>query len=188
MRRILLWSPDGRRIASLGMLDMDLNAYSVEVANTDGTCRRVLVRTRFPNWLTEVAWSPRGDRIACVQRGWIWLVRPAGGAPERVRRGTRPLWSPRGQLLYSTKGTRRLLDPATKRSRLLVAAPAYTAAWSADGARLVHRVSFASGTSVLAVVRASDERVGSRLRVPGKVTNLHFAAGGSRLLYGVRFD
>ena len=81
------WSPDGRRIASIGELDQDLTAYSVEIANADGTARRVLVRTRFPNWLQEIAWSPRGDRIAYVQRGWIWLVRPSGGKPERVTRG-----------------------------------------------------------------------------------------------------
>ena len=46
------WSPDGRRIASLGELDQDLSAYTVEVATANGTGRRVLVRTRFPNWLS----------------------------------------------------------------------------------------------------------------------------------------
>jgi Tol biopolymer transport system component len=178
------WSPDGRRIASLGALDMDLNAYTVEVANADGAARRVLVRTRFPNWLTEIAWSPRGDRIAYVQRGWIWLVRASSGNPERVAKGRRLLWSPRGELLYSAPEGRRLLDPVTKRSRLLLSAPAYIAAWSPDGARIAYRASYTGGVTTIAVVRASDGRVLSRPRVTGKVTSLHFADGGRRLLYG----
>lgn len=179
------WAPDGRRLAYLGAADMDLARHTVEVAGADGAGRRVLVRgDRF----SEIAWSPRGDRIAYVRAGWIWLVRPSGGEPERVTRGSRLLWSPRGQLLYSLAGTRRLLDPVTKRSRMLVRTPAYVASWSPDGARLAYRVSYAGGNSTLAVVRASDGRVLSRPRVPGKVTSVHFADGGSRLLYGVRFD
>jgi Tol biopolymer transport system component len=181
------WSPDGRRVASLGELDMDLNAYAVEVANSDGTGRRVLVRSSFPKWFREIAWSPRGDRIGYVQRGWIWLVRPTGGRPERVARGTRLLWSPRGRLLYAADGTRRLLDPATKRSRLLLRAPAYIASWSPDGTRIAYRASYSGGVSTLAVARVSDGRVLFRPKVTGKVTSVHFVAGGSRLLYGVEF-
>jgi len=182
------WSPDGRRIAALGELDQDLSAYTVEVANANGTGRRVLLRNRFPNWLSEIAWSPRGDRIAYVQRGWIWLVRPSGGKPERVAKGRRVLWSPRGKLLYSTGGARRLLDPATKRSRLLFNAPAdVAAAWSPDGMRLVYREGYVDGTTTLTVVRTSDARIVSRLKIAGDVTTVSFAAGGSRLVYGVRF-
>jgi Tol biopolymer transport system component len=179
------WSPDGHRIASLGELDQDLNAYTVEVANADGTGRRVLVRSRFPQWFSEIAWSPRGDRIAYVQKGWIWLVRPSGGKPDRVARGTRLLWSPRGRLLYATAGTRRLLDPATKRSRVVVPTAAATASWSPDGTRLAYRASYAGGSSTLAVVRVVDGRVLFRPKVTGEVASLHFAAGGSRLLYAV---
>jgi Tol biopolymer transport system component len=182
------WSPDGRRIASIGELDQDLSGYTVEIANTNGTGRRVLVRTRFPNWLSEIGWSPRGDRIAYVQRGWIWLVRPGGGKPERVAKGRRPLWSPRGQLLYSVGGERRLLDPATKRSRLLFNAPAdVAAAWAPDGMRLVYREGYVDDATTLTVVRASDGRIVSRLRIAGDVTTVSFAPGGSRLVYGVRF-
>lgn len=181
------WSPDGRRIASLGELDQDLSAYTVEVASANGTGRRVLVRTRFPNWLQEIAWSPRGDRIAYVQRGWIWLVRPAGGKPQRVTQGRRLLWSPRGQLLYSVAGARRLLDPATKRSRLLFHSPADAVSWSPDGARLVYREGFVDGATTLTVIRSSDGRILSRAKVSGNVTAVHFADGGKRLLYGVVF-
>ena len=182
------WSPDGRRIASLGELDQDLSAYTVEVAGASGTGRRVLVRTRFPNFLSEIAWSPRGDRIAYVQRGWIWLVRPTGGKTERVTRGGRLLWSPRGQLLYSVGGARRLLNPATKRSRLLFYSPAEIVAWSADGTRLVYREGYVDGATTLTVVRSSNGGILSRLTVAGDVTGVSFAPGGSRLVYGVRFD
>ena len=180
------WSPDGRRIAALGELDQDLSAYTVETANANGTGRRVLVRNRFPNWLSEIAWSPRGDRIAYVQRGWIWLVRPTGGKPERVTKGRRLLWSPRGKLLYSLGGERRVLDPATKRSRLLFYSPAEVVAWSPDGTRLVYREGYVDGTTTLTVVRASDGRILSRLPITGDVTTVSFAPGGNRLIYGVR--
>ncbi len=179
------WSPDGRRLASIGELDMDLSAYTVEVANANGTGRRVLVRTRFPNWLSEIAWSPRGDRIAYVQRGWVWLVRPSGGKPVRVTKGRSLLWSPRGQLLYWSGGARRLLDPATKRSRLLFHAPAAAAAWSPDGTRLVHVEGYVNGVTTLAVVRSSDRRIVSRLTITGEVTAVSFDPGGTRLIYGV---
>ena len=182
------WSPDGRRIASLGELDQDLSAYTVEVAAANGTGRRVLVRTRFPNWLSEVAWSPRGDRIAYVQRGWIWLVRPSGGKPQRVVKGRSLLWSPRGKLLYASGGTHRLLDPATQRSRLLFHAPAnVAAAWSPDGTRLVFREGDVDGATTLAVVRASDGRILARPVIAGDVSTVAFAPGGNRLVYGVRF-
>lgn len=115
-------------------------------------------------------------------------MRPSGGKPARVAKGTRLLWSPRGRLLYSADRTRRLLDPATGRSRLLLSAPAHVASWSADGARLVYRASYDGVSTTLAVARASDGRVVSRALIEGKVTSVHFAAGGTRLLYGVRFD
>ena len=181
------WSPDGRRIAALGELDMDLSAYTVEIANANGTGRRVLVRTRFPNWLQQVAWSPRGDRIAYVQRGWIWFVRPAGGKPERVTRGKGLLWSPRGHLLYSVGGKRFLLDPVTKRSRLLFLGPG-EAAWSPDGKLLAYREGLAEGVTWITLVRASDGRLLRTLKIPGEVTALAFDPGGTRLVYGVRFD
>jgi len=182
------WSPDGRRIASLGELDQDLSAYTVEIANANGTGRRVLLRNRFPNWLSEIAWSPRGDRIAYVQRGWIWLVAPNGGKPQRVTKGKQLLWSPRGKLLYSTGGARRLLDPATKRSRVLFYSPADVVAWSRDGTRLVYREGYVDGATTLTLVRASDGRIVSRLTIAGDVTAVSFAPGGTRLVYGVTFD
>jgi Tol biopolymer transport system component len=182
------WSPDGRRIASLGELDQDLSAYTVEVANANGTGRRVLLRNRFPNWLSEIAWSPRGDRIAYVQRGWIWLVRPSGGKPQRLTKGRSLRWSPSGTLLYAIGGAHRLIDPATKRSRLLFHAPAGVAtAWSPDATRLVYREGDVDGATTLTVLDASDGRIVSRLSIAGDVTLVSFAPGGSRLVYGVRF-
>jgi Tol biopolymer transport system component len=184
----LLVVSDGRRIASLAELDQDLSAYTVEVAAANGTGRRVLVRTRFPNWLSEIAWSPRGDRIAYVQRGWIWLVRPSGGKPQRVVKGRSLLWSPRGKLLYASGGTHRLLDPATSARDCCSTRPANAAAaWSPDGTRLVFREGDVDGATTLAVVRASDGRILSRPVIAGDVTTVAFARGGNRLVYGVRF-
>jgi Tol biopolymer transport system component len=181
------WSPDGRRIASIGELDMDLSAYTVEVANANGTGRRVLVRTRFPNFLGQIAWSPRGDRIAYFQRGWIWFVRPTGGKPQRVVKGRDVLWSPRGQLLYWSGGARRLLDPATKRSRLLFYGPGDGATWSPDGRLLVYREGYVDGATTLTVLRVADARIRSRIRIAGDVRNFGFAPDGTRIVYGAYF-
>jgi hypothetical protein len=104
-----------------------------------------------------------------------------------VTKGRGLRWSPRGQLLYWHGGARRLLDPATKRSRLLFHAPAAVAAWSPGGTRLVYIEGYVDGTTTLAVVRGSDGRLVSRLSVAGDVTTVSFAAGGTRLVYGVRF-
>jgi hypothetical protein len=104
-----------------------------------------------------------------------------------VTQGRRLLWSPRGQLLYSVAGARRLLDPATKRSRLLFHSPADAVSWSPDGARLVYREGFVDGATTLTVIRSSDGRILSRAKVSGNVTAVHFADGGKRLLYGVVF-
>jgi Tol biopolymer transport system component len=181
------WSPDGRRIASIGELDQDLSAYTVEVANANGTGRRVLVRTRFPNFLGQIAWSPRGDRIAYFQRGWIWLIRPTGGKPQRVVQGRDLVWSPRGQLLYRAGGARRLLDPATKRSRLLFYGPGDGATWSPDGRQLVYREGYVDGITTLTVLRVADASIRSRIRIAGEVTTFAFAPDGKRIVYGTRF-
>ncbi len=104
-----------------------------------------------------------------------------------MAKGTRLLRSPRSQLLYAVAGTHRLLDPATKRSRLLLHAPAdVAAAWSPEGTRLVYRERYVGGATTLAVVRTADGRVTSRPKVAGEVTTVSFAPGGSRLVYGVR--
>jgi hypothetical protein len=103
-----------------------------------------------------------------------------------LTKGRRLLWSPRGKLLYAIGGERRLLDPATKRSRLLFHSPADVVAWSPDGTRLVYREGYVDGATTLTVVRAPDGRILSRLTIAGDVTTVSFAPDGTRLVYGVR--
>ncbi len=181
------WAPDGRRLAYAGALDFGLQAHTLEVVRSDGTGRRLLVRDDRQvrdAWLTGVAWSPRGDRIAFVRGGWIWLVEASGGPPVRLARGSLPLWSPRGdRLLHAVFGTLRIVDPATRRSRLLVKAAGTTVpVWSRDGRRIALR-RISAGRSAVSVVRVADGRALFAPSVPGKITTMFFTRDGDRLVY-----
>lgn len=178
------WSPDGRRLAYAGEREYGGGARTLETVRADGTERRVLARFRNGD-IREVAWSPRGDRIAYVRNGWIWLRRPAGGAaPARIGPGTTIRWAPRGgRLLYRAGGSLRILDPSTRRSRRLArTGEDPQPAWSPDGRLVAYRIARGT-TTTLNVVRVSD---GRRLHAPvvaGVASSLFFTPDGKRLVY-----
>jgi Tol biopolymer transport system component len=182
----LSWAPDGSRLA----LATNSNgaAVTIETIRPDGSGRRLLVR--FPAGapgIHTLAWSPRGDRIAYDRRGWLYLVRPQGGASTRLVRGRTPVWSPTGRrlLFQGRDDTIRVVDVATRRTRVLGRAEEVGGpTWSPDG----RRVAFLfrprnTGLWSIAVVRVSD---GRRLHTwyPGRdVSSLFFTRGGARLVY-----
>jgi Tol biopolymer transport system component len=185
----LSWAPDGSRLAFASELNGDRAARAIETIRPDGSARRVLVRlpAGAPG-IHDVAWSPRGDRIAYDRGGRLYVVRPQGGASTRLVRGHAPVWSPKGRrLLFQRQDdTIRIVDVATRRTRVLGrAAEVGGPTWSPDG----RRVAFLfrprnTGLWSIAVVRVSD---GRRLHTwyPGRdVSSLFFTRDGARLVYG----
>jgi Tol biopolymer transport system component len=184
----LSWSPDGSRLAHAGSLDMDLGAHTIETIRSDGSGRRVVLRLPRGAWpgITNVAWSPRGDRLAYDRAGWIWTVRLQGGSSTRLARGWKPVWSPRGdKLLYVSwrDDAVSVIDIATRRVRVLARAPEVSLpAWSPDGRRVALELR-TRGVSTLSVVRASDARRLHAWQPGGDVSSLFFTRDGARLVY-----
>jgi dipeptidyl aminopeptidase/acylaminoacyl peptidase len=100
------FSPDGRRLAFVG-------ERGVEVARADGSRRRALGRGYHSD--SDVAWSPRGDKLAFIRRdgGKLLVVGARGGSPRRLFLFSAPTgwgvdlaWSPSGsELALATYGS-----------------------------------------------------------------------------------
>src|SRR5215208_5374367 len=104
---LLVWSPDGKKIAfagSQGAYDGGKIAY---VVNADGTERRKLLSSE--DSISSLAWSPDGKKIAFSNTIDIYVINPDGsgqtnltstnGIPE-----TAPSWSPNGKQIAFTSG------------------------------------------------------------------------------------
>lgn len=186
----LSWAPDGSRLVFASELDMDLAASTVETIRPDGTGRRVLVRLPAGDYpgIDAVAWSPRGDRIAYDRGGWLYLVRPQGGASTRLVRGRRPVWSPNGRRLAFQSwrdDSIGVVDIATRRTSVIGRADeASHPTWSPDGARIAFEAR-TRGVSRIAVVRSLDARRLHTWRPRGDVQSLFFSRDGTRLLYSL---
>ena len=106
-------SPDGTRIAFVGVRGTSVVSADVYVMNADGTGERRL--TKFPQGdgecfddrATGIDWSPDGEWIAfalkyvgCDKLGDIYLVRPDGNDLRRVTNSgfsVDPAWRPAGR-------------------------------------------------------------------------------------------
>ncbi len=127
------WSPDGRRIAFVGGVDLWL-------MNPDGSGQKRLTQVGFED---DPAWSPDGRRIAFAggPEGDDLLVMNADGTGKR-RLTSMPavqdlVWSPDGRRIAFSYGGNAIYvinADGTKRRRLADATGA--PAWSPDGRRI----------------------------------------------------
>ena len=113
------WSPDGRKIAFVGMGD-DGNT-DVYIVGADGLGRKRL--TRHPGVDGNPAWSPDGRKIAftrgarecCVGKTYIYLMNADGSRQRRLARGHvhfSVAWSPDGQkMLFERPNPRHPAPP-----------------------------------------------------------------------------
>ena len=82
-------------------------------------------------------------------------------------------------------GDRRIVDVATRRTRVLGHADEVSLpTWSADGARVAFEAR-TRGVSTIAVVRTSDARRLHTWQPRGDVQSLFFSRNGARLLYSL---
>ena len=81
-RAVPTWSPDGRTIAFTRSY-CDRRYSEIYVMNADGSEQRMLARNAKPDYgIAELAWSPRGDKIAFVSPA----RRQPGDLPRECRR------------------------------------------------------------------------------------------------------
>ncbi|MEW6609660.1 MAG: hypothetical protein AB1414_19815 [bacterium] len=98
------FSPDGKKIVYwiLGQPRdryLEENYYtahrSIWVMNADGSNKKMISTTKIPEEQrdgtvvykfddTNPIWSPKGDLIAFVCKGWIWVMKPDGSERRRV--------------------------------------------------------------------------------------------------------
>ena len=104
---LLVWSPDGKKIAFAGTQGAYGGGSIAYVVNADGTERRKLLSSEDP--ISSLAWSPDGKKIAFSNIIDIYVMNSDGsgqsnltstnGIPE-----TAPSWSPNGKQIAFTSG------------------------------------------------------------------------------------
>ena len=140
-------SPDGDRLAFVGVTDKEQNLWSYSLKT-----KRATPITDYTNQMGAVgapAWSPKGDRIIFVlykgEEANLYTVPAEGGTPNKLTKEGRtnaPAWDPTGRKLAVSSGTQNplvwqiaLVDPDTcKFLEQLTTAPAGAFAPSIEGA------------------------------------------------------
>ncbi len=180
-----VWSPDGRRIAFIAdfAIKRPLNHSTPPRALYTMAADGLDVQPVEPSGLNDVAfapplWSPNGEYLAFVTRGWqgfdLNTIR-ADGAGERTRIG-RVLHKPTGQLLRWVLYTQTL-----KLQRM----PPPVPSWSPDGELLAFATAAEEGESgvVSSVYTARPDGSEKRklLDIPANVSHVLWSPNGEYL-------
>ena len=148
------WSPDGRRVAIEGFNDTDRSVSGIYLADASdgGNVVRLTTNGQDGNDIPG-DWSPDGRQIAFQReiggdRNEMWTVDVANGAARRVTEGNLlgASWSPDGQWLVASGGTRFLMVRPDGADAHWIRIPALVGyanapAFSPDGERLVFAMS-----------------------------------------------
>jgi Tol biopolymer transport system component len=125
------------QIAFVSLTD---SGSDIAVVNGDGSG---LKRLPHPGLDLQPAWSPDGSRIAFVNDGQIYVMRPDGTNLSRLTNGGDPAWSPDGAAIAFSSLRGELwhvaaLSPASGAVTVLTTWPDFEGqlSWSADGRQL----------------------------------------------------
>jgi TolB protein len=189
-----VWSPDGRKLAFVGLRASTTGVY---VVNADGGGQRRLARqARLP------AWSPDGRKIA-FESGrngttGVYAVNADGGGERRLaRHGWLPAWSPDGRKIAFFSGNGKIyVMNADGSEHLALTKPQpgrmRSLAWSPDGRKLAYLNACHPGCLNLYVVRSdgsglrnltSKLAAGGHFGDPGPASDPAWSPDGQKLAF-----
>jgi Tol biopolymer transport system component len=116
------WGPGGSRIAITrsDSLRMGSGPYVYNLYLINARSGRVTARLTRDDGSTSASFSPDGQQIVFVDRGFV-TVRTEAGKLVRLVKGGDPAWSPDGRLIvYAARDGLRLIGPSGKGNRLLL--------------------------------------------------------------------
>lgn len=165
------WSPDGRRLAVVGVKEFDEEVARLYVCNRDGSGWR---RLDEPGVSAFFSWSPDGRRLVYSKRRlaakgryvsdlFVADVNTGNVRPlTRNLRATDPAWSPNGRRIafvinQGSRSNLATIDSNGGDLRLLTNfsrwTDVFTPAWSPDGTRLAFSLFDTAGHRDLALIR-----------------------------------
>jgi RTX calcium-binding nonapeptide repeat (4 copies)/WD40-like Beta Propeller Repeat len=170
------WSADGGQIAYFldtsgsGWASGEYSArpqWSLNVANADGSGKRVIETLPRAYGGAYVAWSPDATRLAYAWRGNLFVIGVDGSGKRLLASYARrdiegPAWSPDGSRVafissYGQASTLQVVDAAGGIPRRISSLRAYSVDWSPDGTRFV--VDTATGIHTLRVDGSEIRRI-----------------------------
>lgn len=155
----LLFSPDLKRLAfAVQRENENEDLYTVLVALEEPATAGPPVLV-FGDWdrrqvLTQLSWSPDGQKIALIHKGDLWLTSAKAGKPVQLTMTPEiesgPRWSPRGdKILFNAEikegDTRLKVISASGGEATTLADPGGRHCWSPDG----RAVTLVSGQKIL---------------------------------------